>query len=44
MGTLTAMGRSFEIILVDDGSSDRSWDLLTELHDQVSAKPARPAI
>ena len=32
MRTLTAMGRSFEIILVDDGSSDRSWEILTELH------------
>ena len=32
MVVLTAMGRTFEIILVDDGSSDRSWDLLTELH------------
>ena len=26
------MGRPFEIILVDDGSSDRSWEILTELH------------
>ena len=34
MRTLTTMGRPFEIILVDDGSSDRSWELLTELHDQ----------
>jgi undecaprenyl-phosphate 4-deoxy-4-formamido-L-arabinose transferase len=34
MRTLTTMGKPFEIILVDDGSSDRSWDLLTELHDQ----------
>ena len=32
MRALTAMGRTFEIILVDDGSTDRSWDLLTELH------------
>ncbi len=32
MRTLTGMDRSFEIILVDDGSSDRSWDILTELH------------
>ena len=30
--TLTAMGRSYEIILVDDGSADRSWELLTQLH------------
>ena len=34
MRTLTGMGRSFEIILVDDGSGDRSWDLLSELHDR----------
>ena len=34
MGVLTDMGRPFEIILVDDGSTDRSWDILTELHDQ----------
>ena len=34
MRTLTAMGRTFEIILVDDGSSDRSWEILTELHDK----------
>ncbi len=34
MRTLTAMGRPFEIILVDDGSRDRSWDLLTELHEK----------
>ena len=34
MRTLKAMGRPFEIILVDDGSSDSSWDLLSELHDQ----------
>jgi len=32
LDTLTAMERSFEIILVDDGSSDRSWDLIQELH------------
>jgi undecaprenyl-phosphate 4-deoxy-4-formamido-L-arabinose transferase len=34
MRTLTAMGRTFEIILVDDGSNDRSWELLTELHEK----------
>jgi len=34
MRVLTAMGKPFEIILVDDGSSDRSWEILTELHDQ----------
>ena len=32
--TLKADGRPFEIILVDDGSSDRSWDILTELHQR----------
>ena len=34
MRVLSAMGRTFEIILVDDGSNDRSWDLLTELHEK----------
>jgi undecaprenyl-phosphate 4-deoxy-4-formamido-L-arabinose transferase len=32
--TLTGMGRAFEIIFVDDGSTDRSWDLLTGLNGQ----------
>jgi undecaprenyl-phosphate 4-deoxy-4-formamido-L-arabinose transferase len=32
--TLTAMGRPFEIIFVDDGSTDRSWQLLTDLNGQ----------
>ena len=32
MRTLAGMDRSFEIILVDDGSGDRSWEILTELH------------
>ena len=32
MQTLTGMDRPFEIILVDDGSGDRSWEILTELH------------
>jgi undecaprenyl-phosphate 4-deoxy-4-formamido-L-arabinose transferase len=30
--TLTGLGRPFEIVLVDDGSSDRSWDILQELY------------
>jgi undecaprenyl-phosphate 4-deoxy-4-formamido-L-arabinose transferase len=30
--TLTAYSRPFEIILVDDGSSDRSWEILTKLY------------
>ena len=34
LATLTAFGRSFEIILVDDGSSDRSWEMLTDLHQR----------
>jgi undecaprenyl-phosphate 4-deoxy-4-formamido-L-arabinose transferase len=29
--TLTGMGRAFEIIFVDDGSTDHSWEILTEL-------------
>lgn len=32
--TLEGMNRTFEVILVDDGSSDRSWELLTQLHQQ----------
>ena len=34
MRTLAGMDRSFEIILVDDGSGDRSWEILTELHEK----------
>ena len=30
--TLTAMGRPYEIIFVDDGSTDGSWQLLTDLN------------
>ena len=32
--TLTGMGRPFEIIFVDDGSTDESWQLLTDLNGQ----------
>jgi len=32
--TLTAMGRAYEIIFVDDGSTDGSWQLLTDLNGQ----------
>jgi undecaprenyl-phosphate 4-deoxy-4-formamido-L-arabinose transferase len=32
--TLNAMDRPFEIIFVDDGSGDRSWEILTQLHRQ----------
>jgi undecaprenyl-phosphate 4-deoxy-4-formamido-L-arabinose transferase len=29
---LETLGRPFEIIFVDDGSSDRSWEILRDLH------------
>jgi undecaprenyl-phosphate 4-deoxy-4-formamido-L-arabinose transferase len=32
--TLTGLGRPFEIIFVDDGSTDGSWQLLTQLNQQ----------
>jgi len=32
--TLTGMGRPFEIIFVDDGSTDGSWQLLADLNQQ----------
>jgi len=32
LATLQACGRPFEIIFVDDGSSDRSWEILSDLH------------
>ena len=32
--TLTGLGRTFEIICVDDGSSDRSWQVLSELNER----------
>ena len=34
MQALKGLGRAFEIILVDDGSTDNSWQLLTQLHQQ----------
>ncbi len=34
MRTLSAMDRTFEIIFVDDGSTDRSWQLLSDLNRQ----------
>lgn len=32
VGALEPLGRSFELVMVDDGSSDNSIDILTELH------------
>jgi undecaprenyl-phosphate 4-deoxy-4-formamido-L-arabinose transferase len=32
IGTLEQMGRPYEIILVDDGSTDRSWEIMQELN------------
>jgi undecaprenyl-phosphate 4-deoxy-4-formamido-L-arabinose transferase len=34
LNTLGADGRPFEIIFVDDGSTDRSWEILTDLHQR----------
>jgi undecaprenyl-phosphate 4-deoxy-4-formamido-L-arabinose transferase len=34
LSTLSASGRPFEIIFVDDGSSDRSWEILSEFHQR----------
>jgi glycosyltransferase involved in cell wall biosynthesis len=31
---LAALGRSYEIVYVDDGSSDRSFDVLREIHER----------
>lgn len=33
LATADSMGRSFEVIYVDDGSSDDSWDILEEFHN-----------
>lgn len=32
--TLTPLGRPFEIILVNDGSRDKSWEVIQRLHDE----------
>ena len=34
---LTAIGRSYELVLVDDGSKDGSWDKMLQLADQYPA-------
>ena len=34
LAALSAYGRPFEIIFVDDGSADRSWEILTDLHQR----------
>ncbi|MBA3842027.1 MAG: glycosyltransferase family 2 protein [Actinobacteria bacterium] len=43
--TLGGLGRSFEVIFVDDGSPDRSWDLIEELssrhHEVVGLRLSR---
>ncbi len=33
--TLTPLGRPFEIIMVNDGSRDQSWEVIQRLHEQV---------
>jgi glycosyltransferase involved in cell wall biosynthesis len=32
--TLVAMGRTYELVFVDDGSTDRSYEILADLHKQ----------
>ncbi len=32
--TLDKNGRTYEVLLIDDGSTDRSWDELLRIHDQ----------
>src|SRR5687767_176125 len=33
-GALEQLGRPFELILIDDGSSDGTWPLVERLHDR----------
>lgn len=36
VGVLKKIGGNYEIIFIDDGSSDSSWDLLNEIHEKNS--------